>query len=120
VVDGVRNVQYADRAARHYATNNSQCESNDRGSDGDCTVTYDFSRLKLQKQQEIIDPIICQPYMKGKGRYSMRKTRLPQEEWTEIAQRHPNGESLRSLGRAYGVSYEAVRQVIRSTVKDVD
>ena len=82
------------------------------GSDGDCTITYDFSYLKLYERQEIIDPLpSAKPRLRS--RYSVPMTQIPQEQWAEIARRHADGESLRVLGRAYGVSHEAIRQIIK-------
>jgi hypothetical protein len=83
------------------------------GSDGDCTVNYDFSSLNLRERQEILDPILFSPRKKSQGRYSMPLTHIPEEQWEEVAQRHVNGESLRLLAKSYGVSYEAVRQVVK-------
>jgi hypothetical protein len=39
-------------------------------------------------------------------------THIPEEQWEEVTQRHANGESLRLLAKSYGVSHEAVRQVL--------
>ncbi len=43
----------------------------------------------------------------------MPLTHIPEEQWEEVAQRHVNGESLRLLAKSYGVSHEAVRQVVK-------
>jgi hypothetical protein len=87
------------------------------GSDGDCTVTYDFSDLKLHEQQEIIDPIVLPPRRKSQGRYAVPLTHIPQEKWEEVALRHTDGESLRRLAKIYGVSHEAIRQIVKSREK---
>ena len=82
------------------------------GSDGDCTVTYDFSDLKLHERQEILDPLpSAKP--KHRGRYLMPLTHIPEEQWQEIARQNTGGESLRQLAKAYGVSYETIRQIVR-------
>jgi Mor family transcriptional regulator len=41
------------------------------------------------------------------------RTQIPEEQWEEVAQRNAKGESLRQLAKVYGVSYEAVRQVVK-------
>jgi hypothetical protein len=41
------------------------------------------------------------------------QTRIPQEMWIEVAKRNANGESLRQLAGVYGVSHEAIRQIVR-------
>ena len=82
------------------------------GSDGDCTVNYDFSSLKLHERQEIVDPILISPSKKSEGRYSSPLTRIPKEQWEEVNRRNADGESLRRLAEAYGVSYEAIRQIV--------
>jgi Mor family transcriptional regulator len=79
----------------------------------DCTVTYDFSNLKLHEQQEIIDPILQSPSRKSQSRYFVPLTQIPEEQWEDIARRNVAGESLRLLAKDYGVSHEAIRQVIR-------
>ena len=43
----------------------------------------------------------------------MPLTRIPEKQWEEVAQRHATGESLRRLAEFYGVSHEAVRQIVR-------
>ena|SRR5687768_11538404 len=83
------------------------------GSNRDCTVTYDFSCLRLHEQQEIVDPILSQAYKRSQGRYSMPLIQIPQELWEEIAIRKSNGESLRQLAKSYDVSHEAIRYVIK-------
>jgi hypothetical protein len=82
------------------------------GRNGDCTVTYDFSDLNLYEQQEVIDPIPYPPRKKRQGRYSVPLTHIPQEQWEDVAQRHATGESFRQLGRSFGVSHEAIRQIV--------
>ena len=81
-------------------------------SDGDCTVNYDFSGLKLHERQEIVDPILPPPRKKSQGRYFVSLTRIPEEHWEEVARRNAGGESLRLLAKRYGVSYEAIRQIV--------
>ena len=39
--------------------------------------------------------------------------KIPPSEWPTVPRRVEQGESLRQIGREYGVSYEAVRRVIR-------
>lgn len=73
----------------------------------------------LHEQQEIENPMLygleaeCDRPAITPRRYYTPRTRLPQDLWPEISERHAKGESLRQLGKAYGVSYESVRQVIR-------
>ena len=86
-----------------------------RGSDWVRTFTYDFSdfsNLRLHERQEIVDPL---PLTKAphRSRYSMSLTQIPEEQWEEVALQHTNGESLRQLAKVYGVSHEAVRQVLK-------
>jgi hypothetical protein len=83
------------------------------GSDGARTVTYDFSDLKLYEQQEIINPLVPLPHGKSQRRYTLPRTQIPTDQWAEVAQRHANCQSLRQLAKLYGVSHEAVRQVIK-------
>jgi hypothetical protein len=83
------------------------------GSGGARTVNYDFSALRLHEQQEIVDPFVLPPLRTRQGRYSVPRTQIPEDQWEEVAQRHTGGESLRQLARCYGVSHEAVRQVLR-------
>lgn len=42
----------------------------------------------------------------------MPLTQIPEEEWEEVARRNADGESLRLLAKRYGVSHEAIRQVV--------
>lgn len=79
----------------------------------DCTFTYDFSGLRLYERQEIIDPISL-PQKIHSSRYSVALTRIPEGKWAEITERHVNGESLRQLARAYGVSHGAIRQIVKN------
>ena len=87
------------------------------GSDGDCTVTYDFSDARLYERQEIVDPILLPRPQRSQRRYSVPLTHIPEDQWEEVAQRHAHGESLRSLGGVYGVSYEAIRQLLLKVSK---
>jgi hypothetical protein len=90
------------------------------GSDGGRTFTYDFSNHKLHERQEIIDPLPLPPCKRvSQGRYSVPLTQIPQEQWEEVAHRNSSGESLRSLAKDYSVSYEAVRQVVKRAVAEV-
>jgi hypothetical protein len=82
------------------------------GSDGGCTVTYDFSNLKLHEQQEIVDPILLPPSKKPRSRYSVSLTQIPECQWEEVAHRKASGESLRQLATMYGVSHETIRQIL--------
>jgi hypothetical protein len=82
------------------------------GSDRARTITYDFSGVNLYERQEIVDPIIPQTRRRSQGRYSMSLTQIPEEQWEEVAQRHAGGDSLRQLAKWYGVSHEAVRQIV--------
>lgn len=73
---------------------------------------FNLETQKLYEQQEIVDPVrIIEPNIRC--RYFMPLTRIPQEQWPDVAQRNANGESLRQLAKCYGVSHEAVRQVLR-------
>ena len=83
------------------------------GSDGARTITYDFSSLKLYEHQEIIDPMIPPPHSKNQHQNTLPRTRIPADQWVEVAQLHANGQSLRQLAKLYGVSHEAVRQVLK-------
>jgi hypothetical protein len=83
------------------------------GSDGARIITYDFSDLKLHERQEILAPIVLPLNMNSQGRYVVPRTQIPIDQWTEVARRHANGQSLRQLAKLYGVSYEAVRQVLK-------
>ena len=87
------------------------------GSDGIRTLDYDFSELKLHERQEIVDPLPATKKLPH-GRYSVSLTRIPQDQWAEIAHRHAKGESLRKLSKWYGVSHEAVRQVLKRHASD--
>ena len=40
--------------------------------------------------------------------------KIPPSEWATVLQRVEQGEPLRSIAREYGVSYEAVRRVLRA------
>jgi hypothetical protein len=83
------------------------------GSDGGRTFTYDFSDVKLHERQEIIDPILRPAHRTSQGRYLMPLTQIPEEQWEGLARRNANGESLRQLARVYGVSHEAIRQIVK-------
>jgi hypothetical protein len=67
---------------------------------------------KLYEQQEIVDPILLPP-AGSQRRYSVPLTHIPQERWEEVAQRYACDESLRLLAKHYGVSHEAVRQILK-------
>jgi DNA invertase Pin-like site-specific DNA recombinase len=41
--------------------------------------------------------------------------KIPPFAWGTVLQRVEQGEPLRQIARAYGVSYEAVRRVLRAT-----
>jgi hypothetical protein len=43
--------------------------------------------------------------------------KIPPSEWQTVLGRIEQGESLRQIGREYGVSYEAVRRVVRAARK---
>ncbi len=47
------------------------------------------------------------------NRYSLSRTSVAQCYWAAIAERHSQGESLRQLAKTYGVSYEAIRRLIK-------
>ncbi len=49
------------------------------------------------------------------GRYTEPRTKLPQERWAIIRAKRAEGATLRSIAADEGVSYEAVRQVLRRT-----
>ena len=40
--------------------------------------------------------------------------KIPPAEWTTVLRRVEQGEPLRYIARDYGVSYEAVRRVLRA------
>ena len=40
--------------------------------------------------------------------------KIPPSEWATVLQRVEQGEPLRHIARDYGVSYEAVRRVLRA------
>jgi DNA-directed RNA polymerase sigma subunit (sigma70/sigma32) len=78
--------------------------------------TEDTEDLELHQQQEIVDPLVVRLHRKQHaplGRYSKPLNQIPQEQWVEVARRHADGESLRVLGRTFGVSHEAIRQIIK-------
>lgn len=50
--------------------------------------------------------------------HSTSYAHIPQERWVEVAQRHSNGESLRQLAKIYGVSHEAIRQVVKRVAQE--
>ncbi len=41
------------------------------------------------------------------------RAKLPPNRWPEVRERYTGGESLRSLATIYGVSHEAIRQIVR-------
>lgn len=77
------------------------------GSDGDWfDMIQPGASLRLvisRERSRAVDP----------ARYQVHRRHLPKDVWPEIAARHAAGESLRDLGRAYDVSYEAIRQIVR-------
>jgi DNA-binding NarL/FixJ family response regulator len=40
--------------------------------------------------------------------------KIPASEWSRVLQRIEQGETLRQIAREYGVSYEAVRRIVRA------
>lgn len=40
--------------------------------------------------------------------------KIPPSEWPKVLRRVEQGVSLRQLGREYGISYEAVRRILRA------
>lgn len=46
-------------------------------------------------------------------KHPAHQPRLAPERWPEIGARYVSGESMLALGKAYGVSYEAIRQIVR-------
>lgn len=69
-------------------------------------------------EHQEVDPMLCD---EGQGSGSSAPpphsapllTRIPKSEWDRVAHRYANGESLRQLAKVYGVSHEAVRQIIK-------
>ena len=57
--------------------------------------------------------MLLAPPLKKQARYSVPRTRIPGDRWEEVVQRYTNGESLRLLAKLYGISHEAVRQVLK-------
>jgi hypothetical protein len=62
---------------------------------------------KLHDQQEIVDPLLCD--LEGPSdlftfstamRCIVAHTRLPEDQWAQVAQRYHDGESLRQLAKA--------------------
>lgn len=99
----------------------TDCQGGGRkcGSDGGRTFTYDFSDLVLHELQEIVDPLPLPAAKKvPHGRYSVCLAHIPEDQWVEVARRNSNGESLRQLAKAYGVSYEAVRQIVKREAQE--
>ncbi len=94
------------------------CENLHNGSDGAHTDNYEILGLSLHERQEISDPIFMSKSFQFKRskrpltRYSTPRTQIPQDKWQEIATKNASGESLRQLAQVYGVSHEAIRQVI--------
>jgi hypothetical protein len=43
--------------------------------------------------------------------------KIPTSAWATVLQRAEQGEPLRQIARAYGVSYEAVRRVLRAACR---
>jgi hypothetical protein len=89
------------------------CEICNNGSDGDSIITSDFFTVNLHEIQKIIDPLFLF-VVASQTRYYVKPTQIPQDKWQEVASRKANGESLRTLAVAYGVSYETIRQVLKS------
>ena len=48
----------------------------------------------------------------------MPLTHIPESQWTEIAKRNADGESLRQLSKVYEVSYEAIRQIVKRVAQE--
>lgn len=75
--------------------------------------------LRLHEYQEIINPLFVPKSFRFKEsktrhpRYNKPRTQIPQEKWQEVVSRKDAGESLRQLAGSYGVSYEAIRQVVK-------
>jgi hypothetical protein len=86
------------------------------GSDGDSIITSDSFTVNLHEIQKIVDPLFLF-VVASQTRYYVKPTKVPQNKWQEVAARKANGESLRSLAVAYGVSYEAIRQVIKKSIE---
>jgi len=77
---------------------------------------FNLQTHKLYEQQEIVDPLALHLHSKEQaplGRYTKLLNRIPQEVSHEVARRHSGGDSLRQLALWYGVSQEAVRQVLK-------
>lgn len=74
--------------------------------------------FKLHEQQEILDPIptLYQPV--PQNRYSIPRTRIPKDKWSEVTRRNAEGFRLRQLAEVYGVSYEAVRQLVKRSIQE--
>jgi hypothetical protein len=82
---------------------------------------FNWETHKLYEQQEIVDPLVLHLHRKQDaplGRYSKPLNQIPQELWHEVVRRHAGGESLRQLAKCYGVSHEAVRQVLKKADND--
>jgi DNA-directed RNA polymerase sigma subunit (sigma70/sigma32) len=85
-------------------------------------LTKKVDNLKLYERQEIVDPLYyspaCAHSLNITSRFGSVPTRLPVEQWEIVTKRHLEGESLRQLAKVYGVSHEAVRQIVKRVVAD--
>ncbi len=78
----------------------------------------DLTSLSFHERQEILNPIFVPQSFHFKwshkplSRYSIPRNQIPPDKWQEIATRKAAGDSLRQLAGIYGVSYEAIRQVL--------
>jgi hypothetical protein len=80
-------------------------------------LTNELDNLILHERQEIVDPLYyppvsARPLRTCTQRHGVARTHIPEQQWVEVARRHAGGESLRHLGKAYGVSYESIRQIV--------
>jgi hypothetical protein len=55
-------------------------------------------------------PPACRAAVCG-GRYAQPQAALPPEQWPAVVE-HAGRHGLRATGRAFGVSHEAVRQIV--------
>jgi len=75
-----------------------------RGSDGE-------RRAMLKLRIPLSTPTL--PASSATTRYSQSRNRIAPDLWPQIATRHHNGESLRRIATSFGVSHEAVRQIVK-------
>jgi hypothetical protein len=78
----------------------------------------------LHQQQEIDDPMLYGLETKFDAptvtprRFNIPWTRSQQAQSLEMTARHVSGESPRQLGKVFGVSHEAIRNIVKRVTSD--